>query len=78
MKGKSSEVEEIKILRCSRKRHDDIINEEMKGISSEEEDIGIRKCRRKSRVEIMNEEVKRWTFTSKQQEALPEPKRTKE
>ena len=36
----------FKILKCSKKSHVDIINEEMKGISSEEEDIGIRKCRR--------------------------------
>ena len=48
MKVKSSEAEEIKIRKCSRKNHVDIINEEMKGISSEEEDIGIRKCRKRS------------------------------
>ena len=35
VKGKSSETEEIKILKCSRKSHVDIINEEMKGSSSE-------------------------------------------
>ena len=71
-------MEEIKILSCSRTSHDDIINEEMKGSSSEEEDIGILKCRRKSRVEIMNEEVKGCTSTSKQQEAPPEPTKTKD
>ena len=78
MKGSSSEVEDIKISKCSRKSHVDIINEEMKGISSEEEDIGTRKCRIKSRVDIINEEVKGWTSSSKQQEAPPESTNTKE
>ena len=64
-------MEEIKILKCSRKGHVETLNEEIKGISSEEEEIGIRKCRRRSRVEIMNKEVKRWTSLSKQQEAPP-------
>ena len=50
MKGENSEVERIKILKCSRKIHVGIINEEVKGSSSEEEDIGMRKCRRRSRV----------------------------
>ena len=78
MKGKHSEVEDIKILKCSRKIHVDIINEEMKGISSEEEEIGIPNCRRIIRVEIINEDVKGWKSSSKQQEAPPEPTNTKE
>ena len=49
----------------------------MKGSSTEKEDIEIRKCRRRSRVEIMNEEVKVWKSPSKQQEAPPEPTKTK-
>ena len=48
MKGKISEVEEIKILQCNRKSHVETANEEMKGSSSKEEDIGICKCRRRS------------------------------
>ena len=71
MKGSSSEVKEIKILKCSRKSHVDTINEEMKGSSSEEEDIGICKCRRRSRIDIINEEVKGWTSSLKKQEAPP-------
>ena len=54
-------MEDIKILKCIRKIHVDIINEEMKGSSSEEEEIGIHKCMRRSRVDIINEEVKGWT-----------------
>ena len=73
-----SAVEEIKIPRCIRKSHDNIINEEMKVSSSEEEEIGIRKCRRRSQVDIIKEEVKGWTSSSKQQEATPEPTNTKE
>ena len=42
MKGSSGELEDIKIRKCSRKSHVDIINEEIKGISIEEEEIGIR------------------------------------
>ena len=45
---------------------------------SEEEDIGIHNSRGISRVGIINEEVKGWTSSSKQQEAPPEPKNTKE
>ena len=41
--------------------------------SSKEEDIGIHKCRRESLVDIINEEVKGWTYSSKQQETIPEP-----
>ena len=63
MKGKISEVEEIKILKCSTKSHVETINEGMKVISSKEEEIGICKCSRRSRVEIMNKEVKGWTFS---------------
>ena len=37
VKGKSSELEKIKILKCSRKSHVDIINDKMKGRSIEEE-----------------------------------------
>ena len=61
-------MEDIKIRNCSRKRHVDIINEEIKGSSSEEEDIGIRKCRIISLVDIVNEEVKGWTSSLEQQE----------
>ena len=61
-------MEEIKIRKCVRKIHVDMINEEMKGSSSEMEDIGIHKCRRRSRVDIINEEVKGCTSSSKQQE----------
>ena len=50
----------------------------MKGSSSEEKEIGIHKCSRRSRVDIMHEEVKVWTSSSKQQEAPPEPTKTKE
>ena len=50
----------------------------MKGRSSEEEDIVIRKGSRRSRVDVINEELKRLTFSSKQQEAPPEPTKTKE
>ena len=67
MKGISSEVEEIKILKCKRKNHVDTINEEMKGSISEEEETVIRKCRRRIRVDIINEEVKGWTSSLKQQ-----------
>ena len=49
MKGNISEVEEIKILKCSRKSHVENVNEEIKGSSSEEEEIGIHKCRIRSR-----------------------------
>ena len=48
-------MEEIKIRKCSRKIHVDILNEELKGSSSEEEEIGIHKCRRRSQVDIINE-----------------------
>ena len=65
MKGSSGEVEDIKMRKCIRKSHVDIINEEMKGSSSEEEEIGIRKFRRTSQVDIINEEVKRWTSSLK-------------
>ena len=71
-------MEEIKVCKCRRKIHVDIINEEMKEISSEEEDIGISKCRRRSRVDIINEELKGWISSSKQQKAPPEPKKTKD
>ena len=50
----------------------------MKGSSSEEEDILIRKCRRRIRFDIINQEVKVWKSSSKQQEAPPEPTKTKE
>ena len=71
-------MEVIKIFKCRRKFHVDIINWEMKGSSSEEEEIGIRKCRRRSLADIMNEEVKVYKSSSKQQEAPPEPTNTKE
>ena len=71
-------MEAIKMLKCSRKSHVGIINEEMKLISSEEEEIGILNCRRRIRVEIMNKEVKVWTSSSKQQKDPPEPTKTKE
>ena len=77
MRGKNSEVEEIKILKYRRKSHVDIINEESKESNSEEEEIGIRRYNRRSRVDIMNKEVKRWTSSSKQQEATPEITNTK-
>ena len=54
MKGSSSEVEEIKIRKCSRKIHVDIINEEIKGVSSDKEEIGIRKCRGRSLVDMIH------------------------
>ena len=78
VKGSSSELEDIKICKCSRKSHVDIINEVMKGSSIEEKDILISKFRRRSRVDIINEEVKRWTSSSKQQEAPQKPKKIKE
>ena len=77
MKGKGSELEEIIILKYSRKSQVDIINEEMKVSISEEEEIGISKCSRRNRVWIVNEEVKGRTYSSKQQEAPPEPTNTK-
>ena len=49
----------------------------MKIISSEEEEIGIWKCGRRSQVDIINEEVQGYTSSSKQQEAHPEPTKTK-
>ena len=49
VKVKSSEVEDIKVLKCTMKSHVDIINDVMKGGSSEEKYILIRKCRRRSR-----------------------------
>ena len=48
-------MEDIKIRKCSRKIHVNIINEGMKGSSSEDQGIGIRKCRRRNRVDIINE-----------------------
>ena len=45
--------------------------------SSKEEYILIRKCMKISRVDIINEEVKGWTSSLKQQEAPPEPTKTK-
>ena len=78
VKGKISEVEDIKILKCRRKSHVDIINEEMKVSSSEDEYIVIRKCRRRSRFYIIKKEVIGLTSSSKQQEAPPEPTNTKE
>ena len=54
---KSSEEEEIKIPKCSRKSHAETVDEEMKKISSEEEYIRIRKFRRRSRVDIMKKKV---------------------
>ena len=78
VKGKSSELEEIKILKFSRKIHIDIINEELRGSSSEEEEVGISKCRRRIKVEIMNRKVKEWTSSSAKQEAPPEQTKTKE
>ena len=54
MKGKTSEEEEIKIPKCSRKSHVDTVNRERKEISSEEGEIGIRKCMRRSQVDNMN------------------------
>ena len=50
----------------------------MKGSSSEQEEIGIRKCGRISQFYIINEEGEGWTSLSKQQEAPPEPTKTKE
>ena len=78
MKGGISEVEEIKIRKCSRKIHVDIINDEMKGSSSEEEEIGICKCKIRSRDYTINEEVKGWKSSTKQQEYTPEPTKAKE
>ena len=78
MKGSSSEVEDIRIRKRSRKGHVDILKEGMKGRISEEEEIGISKCRRRSRVDTINEEVKGWKSSSKQQETPPEPTNTKE
>ena len=78
MKVSITEVEEIKIHKCIRKGHVDIINEEMKVSSCEGEDIGMHKCRRRSLVDIINEEVKGWTSSSKQQDDPPEPTNTKE
>ena len=71
-------MDEIKIYKCRRKSHVDIINEEIKGSSSKEEDIGIRKSRRISRVDIITEEMIGSTCSSKQQEAPPDPTNTKE
>ena len=67
MKGSSSELEENKIRKCSRKSHVDIINKEMKLSSSEDEEIGIHNFRRRSWVDIINEEVKGWTPSPKKQ-----------
>ena len=78
MKGRNSEAEEIKIRKCIRKIHVDIINEEIKGSSSEEEDIEIRKCRRIIIVDIINEEVKVWTSSLNKQEAPTDLTKTKE
>ena len=50
----------------------------MKGSSGEEEEIGIHKFRRRSRIDIIKEEVKQWKSSSKEQEAPPEPTKTKE
>ena len=54
----SSEEEEIGILKCRRKNHAEIMNEEVKGSSSEVEEIGIHKFSGKSHVDIINEELK--------------------
>ena len=78
VKVKTSEVEDIKMLKCSKNIHVDITNEEMKWRSGEEKEIGIRKCRRISLFIIMNEEVKGWTSSPKKQETPPEPTNTKE
>ena len=78
VKGKSSEKEEIKIPKCSRKGHIETVNEETKDSSSVEEDIGIRRCRKRRRVDNMNKEVKGWTSLSKQQESPPEITNNKE
>ena len=78
MKGSSGEVEDIKIRKCIRKSHVDIINEEMKGNSSKYEQIGILKCRRRSRVDIINEELKGWKSSTKQEESPTEPTNTKD
>ena len=55
MKGKISEVKDIKILKCNRNIHVKNVNEEMKEISSKKEDIWMLKYRRKSNAEITNE-----------------------
>ena len=78
VKVKSSEEEEIKIPKCSRKSHVKNVNEEMEESIGEKEDIGIRKCRRRSQVDIFNKEVKGWKSSSKQQNFPPEPTKTKE
>ena len=41
--------------KCRRKKHSEIINEEVKGRSSEVEEIKIHKCSRKSYDAIINE-----------------------
>ena len=78
VKGKISEVEEIKILKCRRKSHVETVNEEMKGISSEQEENGIRDFRRRSSQVIINEKMEGCASSSKQQEAPPEPTNNKE
>ena len=54
MKGKISEEEDIKIIKCNQKNHIETVNEETKEISNEEEEIEIRKCRRRSRADTIN------------------------
>ena len=67
MREKSSEEEEIKIPKWTRKIHVETVNEETKEKSREEGEIGIRKCRRRSRADNMNIEVKGCTYSLKQQ-----------
>ena len=50
----------------------------MKGSSSDYEDIGIHKFIRRIQVDILKEEVKVWKSSLKQQEAPPEPSKSKD
>ena len=70
MKGNSSEEEEIKIPKCSRKSHIETVNKEMKEISSEEENIGLRKCSERRRVDIINKELRGWISLLKSKNLL--------
>ena len=71
-------MEEIKLSRCRRKSHVDIISEEMKERISKQEEIGISKCSRRSRVDIIIEGVKGWTSLSKQKEGSQKPTNIKD
>ena len=43
---------------------------------NEEEQIGIRNCRTKITIDKYNKEVRRWTYSSKNPERLPDNKKT--